>query len=689
MIDVLEATERPGDAFETSWRRSVKQRIVFVLAFVLAWGGAVEARLLWLQVVEHDYYVNKAIRQQHSTVELAPLRGDIVDRHGNMLAQSADASSIFADPSQVDDPTTTAGALCTAFHGCTAKEKADLITKLAGDGKGEFTWIRRWRAVTPEEVAAVEELNLPGIGTQAEPGRYYPNMELAAHVLGFVGIDNSGLGGIEAAYDSQIRGQGGKILVQLDGGKPRHRMETVVEQEQAPGATVELTIDRDLQYIAERELAIGVKENKAKGGTAIIMRPQTGEILALASYPTFNPNSYAVFSPDERRNRAVQDVYEPGSTFKIVTASAALQENVFKLTDLIDCNPGVITFPGRKPITEAKGHNYGVLPLEDVIVKSSNIGAIKIGLRVGADRLSEYVHRFGFGQALGSDFKGESKGVVWPAATMTDSTLASMSMGYNVSVTPLQMVTAASVVANGGTLYEPYVVAAIDRDGHRQVFEPKPVRQAITPETAATLTTIMEGVVLRGTATLAQLDGYQVAGKTGTANKLENGHYAENEYNASFVGFVPSRQPEFTILVLIDTPRGDHHYGGDTAAPVFNRIASAILERAAVPRTLHPTAPLLITTDAVTPAQAPPVVVNASDVNGRPVMPDVRGLAARDALRTLGAAGLSVHLNGAGFVASQTPEPGQPIEKGDVSVLNLRRAPEPSASSRAPKGSGR
>ncbi len=688
MIDVLDTTERPGDAFEMSWRRSVKQRIVFVLAFVLAWGGAVEARLVWLQVVRHDYYVGRALKQQHSTLQLAPMRGEIRDRNGQGLAVSADAASIFADPSQIDDPTATVEALCAAFRDCTAKEKADLITKLAGDGKSEFTWVRRWRSLVPEQVARVEELNLPGIDTQTEPGRYYPNMELAAHVIGFVGTDNSGLGGIEAAYDSQIRGQGGKILVQLDGAKPPHRMETVVEQEQTPGATFDLTIDRRLQYIAERELEIGVKENKAKGGTVIIMKPQTGEVLALANSPTFNPNSYAAFSADDRRNRAVQDVYEPGSTFKIVTASAAIQENVFKVTDLIDCNPGVITFPGRKPIREAMGHNYGVLPLEDVIVKSSNIGAIKIGLRVGADRLGEYVHRFGFGQALGDDFKGESAGVVWPSASMTDSTLASMSMGYNVSVTPLQMVTAASAVANGGTLYEPYVVAAIERDGHRQVIEPKPLRQAITPETAATLTTIMEGVVLRGTATRAQLDGYQVAGKTGTANKLENGHYAENEYNASFVGFVPSRQPEFTILVLIDTPRGDHHYGGDTAAPVFNRIASAILERAAVPRTLHPTAPLLITTDAVTPAAPRPVIVNASDVNGRPVMPDVRGLAARDALRTLGAAGLLVHLNGAGFVTSQTPEPGQPIEKGEVSVLSLRRAADTSASG-TPKGSGR
>jgi len=684
MIDVLDTTERSDASFETSWRRSIKPRIVLVLAGVLCWGVAVEARLVWLQVVQHEYYVARAIRQQHSTVPLAALRGDILDRRGQVLATSADATSVFADPSEIEDPAATAAALCDAFANCTAKERADLVTKLSG--KGEFTWVRRWRALTLEQVARVQKLNLVGVGTYVEPGRYYPNMTLAAHVLGFVGIDNDGLGGIEAAYDNQIRGQAGQILIERDGA--RNRMETVVEREQTPGATIELTIDRDLQYIAERELEIGVKENKAAGGTAIIMKPQTGEILALANFPTFNPNSYAAFTPDDRKNRAVQDVYEPGSTFKIVTASAAIQENVFKVTDLIDCNPGVITFPGRKPIREAMGHNYGVLPLEDVIVKSSNVGAIKIGLRVGADRLGEYVHRFGFGQALGDDFKGESAGVVWPAASMSDSTLASMSMGYNVSVTPLQMVTAASAVANGGTLYEPYVVAAIDRDGHRQVIEPKPLRQAITPETAATLTTIMEGVVQRGTATRAQLDGYQVAGKTGTANKLENGHYAESEYNASFVGFVPSRQPEFTILVLIDTPRGDHHYGGDTAAPVFNRIASAILERAAVPRTLRPTPPLLIMTDDIVPAAPPPVVVKTSDVSGRLVMPDVRGLAARDALRKLAEYGMSVHLSGTGFVTSQTPDAGQPIEGGEVSVLTLRRTPDTSAN-RTPKASGR
>jgi cell division protein FtsI (penicillin-binding protein 3) len=685
VIDVLETTDRSGEAFEASWRSSVKQRIVLVLAGILCWGALVEARLVWLQVVQHNFYAIKAIKQQHSTVQQAALRGDIVDRNGQVLVTSADALSVVADPSEVVDPVTTAGALCEALGDCTPRERADLATKLAG--KGEFAWLRRWRSVSLDQAARVDALDLPGIGLFSEPGRYYPNMELAAHVVGFVGIENQGLGGIESAYDSQIRGQAGRILVQIDGHK--HRMETVVEQEQVPGANVQLTIDRDFQFIVERELEAAVKANNAKGGTAIVMDPHTGEILALANYPTFNPNSYAAFSEDDRRNRATQEVYEPGSTFKIVTASAALEENVFKVTDTVDCNPGVITFPGRKPITEAQGHNYGVLPLEDVIVKSSNIGAIKIGLRVGAERLGRYVRRFGFGQALGDDFKGESAGVVWPSVSMSDSTLASMSMGYNVSVTPLQMITAASAVANGGTLYEPHVVAAIERDGHRQVIEPKALRQAISPETAATLTTIMEGVVLRGTATQAQLDGYQVAGKTGTANKLENGHYAESEYNASFVGFVPSRQPEFTILVVIDTPRAGHHYGGDTAAPVFKRIASAILERAAVPRTLHPTPPLLITTDAIAPAATvPPAVINASAVGGRVVMPDVRGLAARDALRALGAIGLSVHLRGTGFVTSQTPDAGQPVEHGDVSVLELRRAPDTSAT-HTPKASGR
>ncbi len=680
MIDVLHAAERPSESFETTWRATVKRRIILVLAAVMLWAAAVEAKLVWLQVVKHDMYADKAQRQQQSTIKITGLRGDIVDRHGQILATSADATALFADPSEIAHPLGTATAICRALGDCTAKEEADIADKLAADS--EFESLRRWRSVSDAQIDRVRKLQLPGVGFRTEPGRYYPNTQLAAHVLGFVGIDNDGLAGVESAFDQVIGGEPGLLLVQRDGNK--HRMETRVERAPTPGATLELTIDRDYQEIAERALEEGIRANKAKGGTVIIMSPWTGAILAMANAPTFNPNSYFLASADERRNRATQDVYEPGSTFKIVTASAAIQEGVLKASDIIDTDPGYIAFPGRKPITEAGHHSYGALTFEDVIVKSSNIGAIKAGLRVGAERLGRYVRRFGFGQALGDDFRGESAGIVWSSTNMTDSTLASMSMGYNVSVTPLQMATAASAVANGGTLYEPHVVNAVIRDGQREVVQPKALREAITPETAATITTFMEGVVQRGTAKAAAMAGYQVAGKTGTAHKLENHRYSKTDYNASFVGFVPSRQPVFTILVLIDTPRAGPYVGGAVAAPIFKRIAEQILPREGVPQTLRP-APALIMTSA-TPAPSPEVVrvANIAPV-ALGITPDVRGLSAADALRALTAAGLTVQLRGTGFVAAQAPDPGQPFDPGEVSVLELQRKPDAPAA-RAPGG---
>jgi cell division protein FtsI/penicillin-binding protein 2 len=491
-------------------------------------------------------------------------------------------------------------------------------------------------------------------------------------------VENAGLGGIERAYDGVIRGQAGRMLLQVDA---RHnRMDSRVQVQPTSGATVELTLDLYLQHIAERELRDGVEANHAQGGAAVIMNPQNGEILALASYPTFDPNRYQQYDDDQKRDRAIQDVYEPGSTFKIVTASAALDEGVMKPTDLVDTNPGVIAFPGRKPITEAHGHNYGVLSFEDVIVKSSNIGAIKIGLRVGAERMGRYIRRFGFGQPLLRDVGGGSRGIVWDPGQLNDSALASMSMGYQVSVTPLQMATAASAVANGGTLFEPHLVGAIIHGDRRDPVPPRALGRAIDPATAATLTTIMEGVVERGTATLAKLDDFQVAGKTGTAAKLAGNHYSTTDYNTSFVGFVPSRSPALTILVVVDTPRNGSPYGGTVAAPIFKRIAEAALRQLAVTPTLDPP-PVIVASDLAAAAAAAarvsaPTSAGPVLLEGPAVMPDVRGLSARDALRVLGAVGLTVRVNGSGLVAVQTPLPGEPIESGGKSVLELRRAAE-------------
>ncbi|MFI5176925.1 MAG: penicillin-binding protein [Vicinamibacterales bacterium] len=688
MIDVLHTSDRPGETFEAGWRQALRRRIALVLAAITLWATGVEARLVWIQVVEHQMYLARAVRQQNSIIRPAALRGDILDRRGQILATSADALALIGNPQATDDPAATAAALCQVLRDCTPNEQAGFAAKLSVTTKA-FQYLRRWQKLSQQQVDDVAALDLAGISFFKEPGRYYPNMSLAAHVIGFVDTDNEGLGGIEEIYDERVRGQRGEVLVQLD-GTGRH-MEARVEQPATAGDTLELTIDRDLQYIAERELEAGVRENHARGGTAIIVDPWTGEILALANVPTFNPNAIGQSADDDLHNRATQDVYEPGSTFKIVTASAAIEEGVLKPTDLIDTNPGVITFPGRKPITEDAGHNYGVLSVEDVIVKSSNIGAIKIGLRTGAERLGRYVRRFGFGEALGGDFKGESRGRVYSPAAMTDSTLASMAMGYNISVTPVQMAMAASAVANGGMLYEPHLVSAFVRDDHREVVDPKPLGRTTSSETAATLTTFMEGVAQRGTGKKAQLDRYQVAGKTGTAKKLVDGHYSDTDYNASFVGFVPSRRPVFTILVVIDTPRAGHTHGGDVAAPIFKRIAEAALQQEGVPPSINPTPPIVIKADAThdqwPAARLPEVIPVLTPVGSHPVMPDLRGLAARDAVRILTGLGLTVHFTGSGFVAVQTPEAGRPVEPGERSVLELRRTRP--ADSRSGSGGGR
>ena len=442
--------------------------------------------------------------------------------------------------------------------------------------------------------AARRGFGLDGIGFIKESRRFYPNKELAAHLLGYVGVDNTGLNGLEAAYDSQIRGKSGKVLVQTDA---RRHAFSRFERPPTAGATIELTIDEYLQHVAERELHAGVVANRAAGGSAIIMNPHTGEILAMANEPTFNPNAYRDFDETERRNRAVQDLYEPGSTFKVVTASAAIEEKVMPIDTMIDTNPGVIHIAGRpKPVTEASHHNYGVLSFTDVIVRSSNIGAIKIGFRVGTERLSRFVSLFGFGHPVSPDFPGESPGIVWNPAKWTESALASVSMGYQVGVTPLQMVTAVSSVANGGELVEPRVIRAVYRDNRRYAVQPKIVRRTISADTAATLTTIMEGVVgdEHGTATRAQIPGYTIAGKTGTAAKLVNGHYSTSDYNASFVGFIPSRNPSSrSSSSPIRRTRGR-----PPAAACPRRCSSASPRRrcgiSGVPRSVDPEAPILV-----------------------------------------------------------------------------------------------
>jgi cell division protein FtsI (penicillin-binding protein 3) len=657
-----------------TWQKTVRDRVLIAAILFAVWALAIQARLVWLQVFQHDAMLSEAASQKNREFTLDPRRGDIVDRRGRTLAISVDAVSISAIPSRVECPEDLADAVCWGLGNCTAQERDRFVQRLS-EKERDFAYLRRQPTI--EESDRVAALELPGIYMRPEVRRYYPNRELAAHVLGYLGIEyNRGLAGIEQSYNSEISGQPGKILVEID---RRGLAFSRVERPPVQGDTIELTIDANLQHIAERELEAGVAENRAAGGSVIIMDPRTGEILAMANSPSFNPNAYGEYPGEQRMNAAVQGIYEPGSTFKLFTASAAMEEHVFSPADPIDASGGVWR-NGSRIVREANGHDYGVLSFTDVLVKSSNVGAIKIGLGVGRERLGRYVHRFGFGERLSVGLPGETPGMLADPGTWSQSTLVSVSMGYEIGVTPLQMATAVSSVANGGVLVQPRIVRALRHGDTRTEFTPLDLRRSINRETAAELVTIMEQVVDHGTATAAKIHGYTVAGKTGTASKIVGRRYSTTDYHSSFVGFVPSRQPAFTILVVIDSPHAGKIYGGAVAAPIFQRIGEAALRYADVAPTLNPAPPVLVRASAdesapaelihtATSASAPQVDV----VTGPPTVPDVRGLGLREAARRLVRLGLVARPTGDGIVIDQDPAAGTPLAPGRACRLWLER----------------
>ncbi len=659
------AVNQPTDR----WRRTVRGRILVMASLMAFWGVAIEARLVHLQVFRYDALVEQAERQQSRSVTTVPKRGEILDRDGRLLAYSVEADSVVAVPNEVVDPVGTTAAVCEILD-CSEEWWNTVEGRLSGDGL--FAYVRRH--VSVEEAQRVRDLDLSGIGFIKENRRFYPNSELAAHLLGFVGFDNKGLHGLEQLYDEEISGRDGRVLVQTDA---HGRAFSRVERPPMAGVSLELTIDKYIQHIAERELRRAVREHGAVGGSVVVMDPHTGEILALANEPTFNPNVFGSTSDDQRRNRATQAVYEPGSIFKVITASAALEEGVSHPDELFDTNPGVIRFGSRR-ITDLR--NYGVLSFTDILVRSSNVGASQLSQRLGAERLGRYVRRFGFGQRASGDFPGESRGIVRDPAGMNESDLASVSMGYSISVTPLQMAAAMSAVANGGELVAPRLVRALLNDGERLGIPRQVVRRVMSESSALTMTRILEDVVSRGTARAARLDGYSAAGKTGTTEKLVDGRYQDQGRNiASFAGFVPSTRPELTILVAVDdVERG----GGAVAAPVFQRIAEATLRYRGVPANIDAPPPLLVPEDPFPSGPAPPMVavstpgLRTTDVSAEPgTMPDLRGLGARQAIDVANELGLSVEMSGRGLVAGQEPLPGDPVAAGEVVRLMLDRRP--------------
>jgi cell division protein FtsI (penicillin-binding protein 3) len=660
---------------------------VLVLAAVFTvWVAAIEVRLVYLQVFQRADYQTVADRAHQQEVKVPARRGEILDRNGRVLAFSVDADTIFAVPSAIKDVAGTIDAVCGALGDCSAPDRKLLAERLRQ--KSPFKYVRRQVTAAQKDRVekVVKRLNLPGIGFRTDPQRAYPNGELAAHVLGFVGVDDrgdtdsKGLEGIENTYDAQIAGTPGEMLLQVDA---LNHVWSRIGTPPANGQTLELTIDEVLQHIAERELEAGVAANRAAGGCVIVMDPATAGILALASAPSFNPNAFGEFEEKDRRNRCVQDLYEPGSTFKVVTASAAIEEGVMRPGDLVDVSAGRIKIGSSRVVEDT--HPAGVLSFSDVIIKSSNVGAIKVGFRLGAERLGRYVYRFGFGQKLSRDFPGESRGIVWSPNAWTDDALASVSMGYQIAVTALQMATAVSAVANGGALMEPHVVRALIKDNVRMEVPRRRIGVAIAPDTAAELTTMMEGVVEHGTATAAQLSGFSVAGKTGTAAKLVNGVYSRTDYNSSFVGFVPSRAPLVTILVMIDTPRAGPIYGGAVAAPIFKRIADQMLQHLGASPSINPLPAVLVShrqeapeVRTAAPAEAAREPAAPAGIADDPdAMPDLLGLGLREAIRVLARFGVSPRVTGAGVVIAQDPSPGASLEPGATCRLVLGRLPAP------------
>ena len=651
--------------------RLIRLRLMLVALSVCLWALVVVVRLVQVQVLGRESFERQAARQSERMINLDPRRGPILDRAGRPLAVSVDAESIYAVPQEVHEPDDTAAALARAL-GLDAAARRELAAGL--QRSRAFVWVRR--KVDPRAARDVRDLQLDGIGFLTETRRYYPKRELAAQVLGYVGLDNTGMSGIEYAFEDQIRGRAAKVSVRIDAR--RRPMETT-EKPSTDGHAVVLTLDEAIQYAAEKEIERAVAETGSVAGVAVVMDPRTGEVLAMAGRPTFNPNRFNAYPSSRWRNRAVADAYEPGSVFKVFTAAAALQEKVVDPDETVDCGDGAIEIAGVRVNDHAVFHQ---LPFRDVIAHSSDIGMIRVAQRLGRENLNRHIRDFGFGAATGIELPGESSGLLRPPSRWSALSLASLSFGQEVGVTALQLATAMGAVANGGYLMKPLIVRQVEDAGGRVVKAERPVavRRVLEADAVDALTDLLKGVVRRGTGWRAAVTGYTVAGKTGTAQKVDaSGRYSMVDHVASFVGFVPAARPVLVILVSLDSPRGPHNEGGDVAAPVFARIAEQALGRLAVP---PEDADRMLRMSAYRPeAPAGPASFHAGPASASPAgaggparMPELRGLSAREAATLAARQGLIVELKGSGRVVAQSPAPGTELEAVTTCVLSLSRA---------------
>jgi cell division protein FtsI (penicillin-binding protein 3) len=587
----------------------LKARWIFALLLLLAWVGGIGARLYQLQVRDHQGYQDLAKRQQLRRITLEPPRGTIYDSRGRKLALSLEVDSAWACPREIDDP----AAASTQLSEVLGLDRRKLEEKLAKEK--EFVWIAR--QLDSPVSAAIRDLDLAGITFLKESKRYYPMRELASQVVGFASVDHKGLEGLEGLYDQVVTGEPVNRRVLRDARFGTASSPTLSFGDAEPGKDLYLTIDIAIQHIVERELARAVEQSQARGGTALVLDPQSGAVLAMASLPSFDPNRFRHYEAAQRRNRVVADAFEPGSTFKMVTAAAALEANLVDPTDILDCERGGITLYG---IRINDHHPFDLLTFREVIAKSSNIGAIKTGLMVGRDLFHQQIQSFGFGAPTGIDLPGEASGMLRPAERWPRLATAYISFGQGISVTAIQLASAFAAVANGGQLLQPYVVRGVGRGDDIESAHPRPTLRGmpVTPGTARTLERLLEAVVTEGTGKKAAIDGYRVAGKTGTAQKAEGGRgYSPTKFVASFVGFAPAREPAVVTLIVIDEPKGAYH-GGEVAAPVFAAIVREVLLYLRVPPQREPPArwpgELLAGIDEQDPESPATVALDLDDV---------------------------------------------------------------------------
>ncbi len=644
-----------------------KVRIIFISCLLFACFVIIVGRMFQLQVLEKEHLYKLAAQQHHAQIPFGAKRGTVYDRKGNELAVSVEVDSVCADPRRMVEAERTANEVASVLQ----IDREELKRRFKS--RRPFEWIQR--RVSPKEVEQVKAIGLPSIYFIKENQRFYPNSRLAAHVIGFVGFDSKGLEGVEFQYDALLNGQSHVLTVARDAHGREIAMGEAPFEKEDHSRNVFLTLDKHIQHVAEKELGRSVEKWGAKGGMIIAMDPMTGKILAMASYPFFNPNQFIQYRSRCWKNRAICDSFEPGSLFKIFLVAAALEEKVVRPSDSFFCENGAYKVYDR---TIHDHSNYGWLTLQQIIKFSSNIGASKVGEKMGKEDFYRYIGAFGFGEKTRIGLPGEARGIVHHPRYWPPVALDTISFGQGISVTGIQLVTALSAIANGGSLMKPYVVDRMtDEKGEVvQSFQPEVVRRVISEDTARKVTALLKATTeTGGTGEGAVPAGYDVAGKTGTAQKADtfSGGYSEERYTSAFMGFAPADEPKIVLLVVIDEPQGAN-YGGVVAAPVFKAIMEKVLPYLDV----LPKGTLVVKNeiDSLSKGEASgtaPLIeaVRVGKGADRTVMPDLSGLSMRNALSRIEGKGLIIKLSGNGKVVEQTPRPGIVIEKGDICYLKF------------------